>query len=100
MKLNVHFRSLVRLHGSRKRIISDVMKRDLLRNVKQAISSSAKRFSGYQQHVSTKEVLGLSTTCKCQEVLGLSTTCKCQEVLRVIKNMCQEVLQRARTKCI
>uniref|UniRef100_K1QE91 Ubiquitin carboxyl-terminal hydrolase 37 n=1 Tax=Magallana gigas TaxID=29159 RepID=K1QE91_MAGGI len=42
--------SLVRLHGSRKRIVSDIAKRDLLRSVKQAISSSAKRFSGYQQH--------------------------------------------------
>ncbi|XP_061193163.1 ubiquitin carboxyl-terminal hydrolase 37-like isoform X1 [Saccostrea echinata] len=44
------YQSLVRLHGSRKRILSDFSKRDLLRNVKQAISSSAKRFSGYQQH--------------------------------------------------
>lgn len=47
----LYFRSLVRLHGSRKRIVSDIAKRDLLRSVKQAISSSAKRFSGYQQHV-------------------------------------------------
>lgn len=44
------YQSLVRLHGSRKRIVSDIAKRDLLRSVKQAISSSAKRFSGYQQH--------------------------------------------------
>ncbi|XP_078326468.1 ubiquitin carboxyl-terminal hydrolase 37-like isoform X4 [Crassostrea virginica] len=44
------YQSLVRLHGSRKRIVSDITKRDLLRSVKQAISSSAKRFSGYQQH--------------------------------------------------
>lgn len=49
--LTLYFRSLVRLHGSRKRIVSDIAKRDLLRSVKQAISSSAKRFSGYQQHV-------------------------------------------------
>lgn len=40
--------------------MSDIAKRDLLRSVKQAISSSAKRFSGYQQHVSVG-FLGIKT---------------------------------------
>ncbi|ESO95602.1 hypothetical protein LOTGIDRAFT_239428 [Lottia gigantea] len=42
---------LARLLKARKNTaLPDSMKRELLRNVKRAISTSAKRFSGYQQH--------------------------------------------------
>ena len=46
------FSSLAKLVHSRKRNLSDDCRRELLRNVKGAISVSAKRFSGYGQHVS------------------------------------------------
>ncbi|KAL3854008.1 hypothetical protein ACJMK2_013292, partial [Sinanodonta woodiana] len=42
--------SLAKLLNSRRTNIPDTIRRDLLRNVKTAISSTAKRFSGYQQH--------------------------------------------------
>ncbi|KAJ8320585.1 hypothetical protein KUTeg_002172 [Tegillarca granosa] len=46
-----HFQgSLAKLIHLRKHFTPDQTKRDLLKNVKAAISSSAKRFSGYQQH--------------------------------------------------
>ncbi|KAK3591644.1 hypothetical protein CHS0354_040553 [Potamilus streckersoni] len=42
--------SLAKLLNSRRTNVPDTIRRDLLRNVKTAISSTAKRFSGYQQH--------------------------------------------------
>ncbi|XP_064597837.1 ubiquitin carboxyl-terminal hydrolase 37-like [Liolophura sinensis] len=45
------YHNLSKLLSARKKInVADSVRRDLLRNVKTAISSSAKRFSGYQQH--------------------------------------------------
>jgi hypothetical protein len=37
--------------NSRIKNVPDFSKREYLKNLKQAISSSAKRFSGYQQHI-------------------------------------------------
>lgn len=44
--------SLAKLLHSRRRSASDLVRRDLLRAVKTSISTTVRRFSGYQQHVS------------------------------------------------
>ncbi|XP_076088936.1 ubiquitin carboxyl-terminal hydrolase 37-like isoform X2 [Mytilus galloprovincialis] len=44
------YRCMVLVFNSRLKNVTDISKREYLRNLKQAISSSAKRFSGYQQH--------------------------------------------------
>ena len=46
------FSALAKLLNSRKQNLSDISRREMLRKVKSAISVSAKRFSGYGQHVS------------------------------------------------
>ena len=47
-----HYSALAKLVHSRKRNLSEDYRREWLRNVKSTISASAKRFSGYGQHVS------------------------------------------------
>ncbi|XP_052103152.1 ubiquitin carboxyl-terminal hydrolase 37-like isoform X1 [Mytilus californianus] len=44
------YKCMVLVFNSRLKNVTDINKREYLRNLKQAISSSAKRFSGYQQH--------------------------------------------------
>lgn len=48
-----YFSSLAKLLHSRRRSASDLVRRDLLRAVKTSISTTVRRFSGYQQHVSS-----------------------------------------------
>ena len=52
-------RALAKLLNSRKQNLPDVSRREMLRKVKGAISASAKRFSGYGQHVSVNFVVSL-----------------------------------------